>query len=458
MSELKNSCSNTFEASRFYTTEVFEISAIRIDPSHPRKITKKQIEKAARFIRAASWVPPVLIDRSGYILAGGEWYEAALLLGMEKIQVIVVDALTETLDRTFRIAYVRIMEDGAWDNKNLAADFRFLIESEFSCDSDFTVEFTGFETAEIDLILNEGEDEPDLAEAVPDVQKIILTKPGDIWKLDKHTIICGDSLDPAVHERLLDGLPVQLLCSDPPFNVKIDGFVSGNGAVKHDDFAMASGELTSTEFEEFLFKSISNSIASLDDGACCYLFQDWRHDRELQAAARRCGLTQLNLCIWDKGVGGMGSFYRSQHELIFVYRKGKLSHRNNIQLGKYGRNRTNVWAYPSANMSKEGRKALKDHPTPKPVVMIADIIRDVTKPNDVILDPFLGGGTAVIAAEKTSRRCFGIELDPRYVDVTIRRWQDFTGKEAIHAETGLTFSELAEQESSAVREDGHEGI
>jgi DNA modification methylase len=186
---------------------------------------------------------------------------------------------------------------------------------------------------------------------------------------------------------------------------------------------------------------ISNAVDHLKEGSCSYLFMDWRHERELQAAAKRCKLTQLNLCIWDKCVGGMGSLYRSQHELIYVYRKGAQSHRNNIMLGKYGRNRTNVWQYPSANMSKEGREALKDHPTPKPVAMIADIFRDVTKPGDLVFDPFLGGGTAIIAAERTRRHCYGIELDPHYVDATVRRWQKYTNQEAVHAETGRTFSE-----------------
>lgn len=434
---------NIFEAINSYAVETWPASDLKTDEKHPRKVTKKQPEKASSFIRAASWLPPIIIDRQGYVLAGQEWLEGARLLGMETVQVIVVDTLTEAQMRAFRIAYVRIMEDGEWDRDNLAAEFKYLIEAELSCDLDFSVEVTGFETAEIDLILDSdpADAAPDPADAVPEPEKIAISKPGDKWILGNHNIICGDSLDPAVYGALLEGTSVQLVCSDPPYNVPIAGFVSGNGAVRHGDFAMASGEMSSSEFVEFLCRFLSNSMTGLDNGGCVYVCIDWRHVEELLAAARKCSLTLLNMCVWDKGVGMMGSFYRSRHEFVLVFRKGDTSHRNNIQLGKYGRNRTNVWSYPSANMSKEGRRALKDHPTPKPVAMIADIIRDVTKVNDAVLDPFLGGGASIIGAEKTRRRCYGIELDPCYVDVTIRRWQEFTGRQAVHAQTGKTFAD-----------------
>lgn len=433
---------NSFNLQNTSKIETWQLANIKIDAKHPRKVTKKQAEKSAAFIRAATWVPPIVIDREGYVLAGQEWVEGLKLLDTKDVQVLLVDTLTEPQRRAFRIASIRIMEEGEWDPEHLAAEFQYLIEAELSCNLNFTVEATGFETAEIDFYLNSSEPiAADPADSTPELQKTAVSKLNDKWILGEHRVICADALDLSSYEKLLEDEPIKLVCSDVPYNVPIKGFVSGNGTIKHDDFAMASGEMSVSEFTEFLRRSFENSIFTLEDGGCLYVFIDWRHVEEVLIAARKCGLVQLNMCIWDKGVGMMGSFYRSQYELVLVFRKGKKSHRNNIQLGKYGRNRTNVWPYPAANMHREGRKALKDHPTPKPVAMIADIIRDVTKPNDVILDPFLGGGTAVIAAEKTRRRCYGIELDPRYVDVTIRRWQEFTGKQAVHAETGKIFDD-----------------
>lgn len=435
---------NSFTPANEYRVETRSVSEIKIDKNHPKKVSKKQAEKAATCVRASRLMPFVLLDSSGHLVVGEEWLAAAKILGIEEIQVLLAESMTEAQIRQFRMAYYRIQEDGEWNKNNLAAEFRYLINAELTCEIDFTVDATGFEFAEIDIILGEGdeqEEDPSLTAPEIDPNKPVISKSGDLWNLGRHSIICGDSLDPATHQKLLQDIRVQLINSDPPYNIKICGFASGNGAVKHAEFSMASGEMSSGEFDEFLYLAILYTLTRLDQGCCIYLSIDWRHIDQLQAAAKRCGLTLLNICVWDKGVGGMGSLYRSQHEFVLVYRKGKTQHQNNIMLGKYGRNRTNLWQYPSANMSKEGREALKDHPTPKPVAMIADIIKDVTKPNDVIFDPFLGGGTTIIAAEKTDRRGYGIELDPRYVDVTIRRWQVLTGQQAIHAETGLAFAE-----------------
>lgn len=416
---------NTFEAKNSYKAELLPISTIKIDPKHPRKTTPKQINKAAAFMAIAAWVPPIIIDQDNYVLVGQEWFEAAKELGMENVQVLVVDGLSEPQRRAFRIAYARILADGGWDYKQLAIEFEYIIEMELTCDLGFSAEITGFEAAEIDVCLSGVTgDEEDPADQIPDPPKVPISKLGDLWLLGKHRVICGDALDPEIYKKLMGGEPIQLVCSDVPYNVPIKGFVSGNGAVKHEDFSMASGEMSVSEFIEFLRTSFENSAETLDEGGCLYIFIDWRHVEEVLAAARQCALILLNICCWVKNVGGMGAFYRSQHEFVIVLRKGKKSHRNNILLGKYGRNRSNVWNYPSANMSKEGRKALKDHPTPKPVAMIADIIKDVTKTNELVLDPFLGGGTTIISAEKTRRRCYGIELDPKYVDVTIRRWKE----------------------------------
>jgi len=436
VSTKKASLNNVFSALNKYQVRTCAVADLKEDEKHPRVTTDKQAEKAAALIRNISSVPPIIIDKDNAIIAGQEWLNGAKLLGVEKVQVIVVGKLTDDQVRVLRLAYPRIQQDGTWNEEKLIAEFQYLVEV---CDIDLHIECTGFEIGEIDFLLNVDKKIGEAENIVPELRQDVVSKASDIWLLGNHTIICGDSRDPEIYKRLLNGTKVQLVCSDPPFNVRIDGFASGKGVVKHEDFAMASGELSTSEFEEFLYQAIFNATDNLTEGGCSYLFMDCRHMSEIQGATRRCQLSPLNLAVWDKGVGGMGSLYRSQHELIFIHRKGKASNRNNVQLGKYGRNRTNVWNYPSANMSQEGREALKDHPTPKPVQMIADIIMDVTKRGDVVLDPFLGGGTAVIAAEKTGRRCVGIELDPAYVDVIVRRWQDFTGQKAVHAITGCEF-------------------
>lgn len=435
--------SNVFDLGE-YRMETRPVSEIKIDKKHPRKISSWQAEKAACIMRAARYMLPIILNQEGNLIAGEEWLEGANILGAEKVQVLLYDQLSEAQVRALRNAYYKIMEDGEWDKKNLAEDFRFLLNAELNSEIDFSVDITGFDTPEIDIVLSESFPSeldvpaPEVAVA-PDIPCV--SNPGDLWLLGQHTICCGNSIDPATYQKLLGNTAIDLIFSDPPYNVKIDGFVSGNGVVKHGEFAMASGEMSEDEFIEFLYFFLLYALANLKDGCCVYLTIDWRHVDQLLAATKRCGLYLLNMCVWDKGVGAMGSLYRSQYELVLVLRKGKTQHMNNVQLGKYGRNRTNVWQYPSANMSKEGRKALKDHPTPKPVAMIADIMRDVTKPGDTVLDPFLGGGASLIAAEKTGRICYGIELDPRYIDASIRRWQEMTGKQAVHAETGMTFAE-----------------
>jgi DNA modification methylase len=259
-------------------------------------------------------------------------------------------------------------------------------------------------------------------------------------------VLCGDSLVSENYERLMDGAKADLVITDPPYNVKIDGHCSGLGKVRHREFAMASGEMSSAEFVEFLRKAMVLSKQSSQPGSLAYYFMDWRHMRNILAAGAEVYGELMNLCIWAKNNAGMGSFYRSAHELIFLFKNGGASHRNNIQLGKFGRYRTNVWNYPSANtFSRSGPEGdlLALHPTPKPVALISDAIKDSTTRGALVLDPFLGLGTAVIAAERTGRVCYGLELDPVYVDALIRRWQCRTKGEAIHVESGEGFGARA---------------
>jgi DNA modification methylase len=256
--------------------------------------------------------------------------------------------------------------------------------------------------------------------ACPMSRESATTASGDLWQLGKHRVLCGNSLITADYDRLMDGAKADLVISDPPYNVAIDGHATGLGKVRHREFGMASGEMSSAEFTDFLRKAMTTAWDHSATGSLAYYFMDWRHMTEILSA-------------------GLGSFYRSAHELVFLFKSGTGSHRNNIQLGKFGRYRTNVWNYPGANTfsrSDSEGNLLALHPTSKPVALIVDAIKDCTARGDLILDPFLGSGTAVIAAERSGRRCYGLELDPLYVDTIIRRWQRQTKLDAVHVETG----------------------
>jgi len=317
-------------------------------------------------------------------------------------------------------------------------------------DLSFDISITGFEVPEIDLILHEeADDAPE--DQIPAHSTVAITQPGDIWALGSHRVICGSCLDADTFNRLMNGRKAQMIFVDPPFNVRIDGHVCGNGAVHHREFAMASGEMSEEDFRDFLHKSLSALSRYSELGSVHFICMDWRHMRELLDAGRSVYDELLNLCVWDKGCGGMGSFYRSQHELIFVFRNGDVRHRNNVQLGKYGRNRTNVWRYPGINtLSRSGEEGnlQRLHPTIKPVTLIADAMLDCSKRGDLVLDSFLGSGSTLIAAEKLGRVCYGVELDPLYVDTAIRRWQQQTGRKAIHAESGEPFKDAEQEEVS----------
>ena len=271
-----------------------------------------------------------------------------------------------------------------------------------------------------------------------------MTQPGDIWQLGPHKVICGDCRSEYIINTLMDRQLAQMVITDPPYNVKINGHVSGLGSVRHDEFAMASGEMNSDEFAEFLFFALLQLQRASTKGALLYVFMDWRHQFELLIARQKLQIPILNMCVWVKNNGGMGSFYRSQHELVYIFKHGDGLFTNNVELGKHGRYRTNVWNYPGVNSFGEGRdEALAMHPTVKPVAMIADAILDATNRGDIVLDGFLGSGTTLLAAEQTGRICYGVEIDPRYVDVAVRRWEAATGEVAIHEQSTVTFEDVA---------------
>jgi DNA modification methylase len=262
--------------------------------------------------------------------------------------------------------------------------------------------------------------------------------------LGDHRLICGDALEESTYSALMDGQKADVVFTDPPYNVKIDGNVCGKGSIHHREFEMASGEMSESEFFDFLCAALSLLERHSSDGSVHFVCMDWRHAAEVLLAGKKAYDTLLNLCVWTKDNGGMGSFYRSQHELVFVFRKGIQTHRNNVQLGRFGRNRTNVWRYPGVNtLSRSGEEGnlLALHPTIKPVAMIADAILDCSARGDIVLDNFSGVGSTILAAEKVGRVCYAIEIDPLYVDTAVQRWEKYTGARAVCAATGEYFDQ-----------------
>ncbi|MEQ8321892.1 MAG: DNA methyltransferase [Rhodospirillales bacterium] len=420
--------------------EYVSVRDLKFYERNPRKHPKRQEKLLDRSVGAFGIVMPILIDGEGVIIAGEALAKSALRLGYTEIPVVRVTHLDGSAAKALRIALNRLSELGEWDKEKLAVEFQDLIEL------DFEVDLTGFEMPEIDLTLEaEQAVVPRSPEdVVPELDENVVSKVGDVWRLDEHRVGCGDARDGRAYEAILGGKRAHLVPTDMPYNVRIEGNVCGLGSVKHGEFVMGSGEMSENDFDAFMDASIANLVKFSVAGSLHYLFMDWRHALSLQRVAEKHYDVLLNLCVWAKTNGGMGSMYRSQHELVFVYKNGTCPHVNNVQLGRFGRNRTNVWEYAGCNSpSKERRADLKLHPTVKPVEMIADAIRDASNRGDLVLDAFLGSGTTIIACEQTGRVCAGLELDPKYVDVIVRRWQAYTGHRAVHAETGFSFDEMA---------------
>ncbi|MEE9249888.1 MAG: DNA methyltransferase [Alphaproteobacteria bacterium] len=423
-------------------------AALRPRATNPRTHSKQQIRQIADSIERFGFTNPVLIDRAGGIVAGHGRIEAAKLLGIEKVPTICLEDLTEAEIRAYVIADNRLAENAGWDRELLAIEFQGLLE----LDLDFDITITGFETPEIDILIGEldADEEADPADQAPELgDGPPVTRTGDIWCIGKHRLICGDATDPEAYARLLDGAEAQMIFTDPPYNVPIEGHVSGLGKVKHREFAMASGEMSEAEFTEFLATVFRNQAGHSAEGAIHFVCMDWRHLGEVLAAGKSAYSEFKNLCVWAKTNGGMGSLYRSQHELVFVFKAGTGPHINNVELGKHGRYRTNIWSYAGINSFGKDRDAeLALHPTVKPVKLVADAILDCSRRGSIVLDPFAGSGTTLIAAEQTGRRGYGIELDPLYCDVIVRRLAAAAKVEAVHAITGRAFAEIARERTT----------
>lgn len=410
-----------------------------------RTHSPKQIAEIAASITAFGFNNPILVDKDNGIVAGHGRVEAAKLLGLVSVPTIRLEHLTEAQKRAYILADNKLAEKADWDREILAIELQNLME----LDLDFDISATGFELPEIDVLIDELNAPPakaDPADEVPRVEGPPVTRLGDIWQIGPHRLICGDSTTPETYGSLLAGEKAQLVFTDPPYNVPIEGHVSGLGAVKHREFAMASGEMTEAEFAAFLAKVFDNLIEVSVDGAIHFICMDWRHIGEVMAAARGRYADFKNLCVWAKTNGGMGSLYRSQHELVFVFKAGTAPHINNVELGKHGRYRTNVWTYAAANAFGVTRdEDLASHPTVKPVALVADAILDCSTRRSMVLDAFAGSGTTLVAAHKTGRRGYGIELDPLYCDVILKRLTRIAKIEPVLSVTGQTFADVARE-------------
>ena len=436
-------------AQQVLSIEYQPLASLQFDSQNPRLHSKKQIRQIARSIEAFGFNVPVLVDARRQLVAGHGRVLAAQLLGVTDVPTIRLEHLTEAQTRAFMIADNRLTENSVWDDRLLAEQLKSLAVLEL----DFSIDVTGFEMGEIDVMIEDlaptssGKDDP--ADAIPDFgTKPQVTRAGDLWVLDRHRVYCGDARNGAVYSVVMKDRRADMVFADPPYNDPIDGYVTGFGKVHHPEFAVASGGMSESEFTDFLTNVLAELARNSVDGALQFICMDWRHSGELISAARSIYAEFKNLCVWVKEGAGQGSLYRSQHELVFVFKNGKRPHRNNIQLGQYGRYRTNVWQYRRVNSplrTTEDGNLSALHPTIKPADLVADAILDCTARGDVVLDPFLGSGTTVIAAERTGRACYGIELDPRYVDLVVRRWQGFTGQSAVLESTGQNFNEIEQE-------------
>jgi len=418
-----------------------KIADLKPDPKNARIHKSRQISLLAKSIKAFGFNVPVLVDGDDNVLAGHGRLLACQKLGMLEVPTISFAHLSPEQAKAFMIADNRLTEIATWDDKLLGEQLKFLS----IVDLNFDIEATGFSVGEIDLHIEALDTDPkiDNADTPLTLTGPAVTVTGDVWQLGPHRLLCDNALEEAAYTSLMDDNLAAMAFTDVPYNVKVDGHVGGKGAIKHREFTMASGEMSVEEFTAFLTTAFTRMAKFSQQGAIHYHCIDWRHLPEILAAGNSVYSELKNLCVWVKNQAGMGSLYRSQHELVLVYKYGQASHQNNVQLGRFGRYRTNIWEYPSIHNMRNGEEGdlLALHPTVKPIRMVADAILDCSSRGDVVLDSFMGSGTTLLAAERTGRVCYGMEIDPIYVDTAILRWQNLTGEDAIHTSSGQTFTQ-----------------
>lgn len=433
------------------TIEYRATSSLIADERNPRNHSKSHIAALARAIRTFGFNVPLLIDGTGSVIAGHGRLAAAKKLNLSEVPTILLDHLSAEQRRAFMIADNRLTDLSNWDEQILGETLRDLSLA----DLNFELDAIGFSVGEIDLRIetlsdpaqNGAEDE------LPELQAQAVTHTGDLWKLGPHRLLCGDALDEESWKKLMDDKLAAAGFTDPPYNVKINGFVSGLGKHRHREFEQGAGEMDRDQFTAFLETGLRQMERHSEKASIHFVAMDWRHSPELLAAGESVFTELKNICVWSKQAPGMGSLYRSQHEFFFVWKNGRGRHQNNVELGKNGRARSNIWSYPSAAAFRhsEGTDLLAIHPTCKPVALVADAILDVSKRGEIVIDPFLGSGTTIIAAERVGRICFGLELDPIYCDAIIRRFEALTGQQAIH-EDGGAFGEISAERLSNLGE------
>jgi DNA modification methylase len=419
------------------------IDSLRPNPKNARTHSRKQIRQIASSIRRLGFLNPIIIDEDDTVLAGHGRLEAARLEGLAEVPVIRFDHLTTAQKRAYVIADNRIAEQAGWDREILSIELGELID--LLPAEGLDISLTGFEIPEIDLLMADmATPKADPEDALPPLPKNPVTRRGDLWQLGRHRLLCGDARVAGDFTRLMNGTVAAAVFCDPPYNLRARA-IGGRGRVRHPDFAVASGEMHPGQFRTFLSETLGNSLRVSSEGAVHFVCMDWRHFSDLIEVGRELYGSMLNLVVWNKTNAGQGSFYRSQHELIGVFRVGGRQHQNNVELGRYGRNRSNVWTYPGVNTFGRGRMdALAIHPTVKPIALVADALLDCTSRGDVVVDQFAGVGTTILAAEKVGRVAYAIEYEPRYVDAALGRWQQMTKLEAVLTGDGRTFEEIKE--------------
>jgi DNA modification methylase len=420
--------------------------ALKPNPRNARAHSKKQLRQIADSILTFGFVVPLVVDEKNTVLLGHGRRAAAIDLDLKEVPVIALEGLSEAKKRALLLADNKITENAGWDRERLAIELPEL--TELLIEEGLDISITGFEPVEIDqFAIDFEEDTSDPADTVESewLAGSVVSRPGDVWQLGEHRLSCGDARNPREIDRLMSGKMAAMAFLDPPYNVRVKSVV-GRGRIKHAEFAIASGEMSPSEFAAFLEESLGNAARVCRDGAVHYVCIDWRHVAELIEAGREVYTAMLNLAVWVKSNAGQGSFLRSQHELIGIFRVGVAKHLNNVVLGRHGRSRSNVWHYAGVNTFRAGRMdELAAHPTVKPMAMVADAMRDCTRRGDIVLDTFAGAGTTILAAERTGRRAYSLELEPKYVDVAIRRWQAFTRRDAVLSVSGQTFDEVEQE-------------
>lgn len=429
------------------TITLASVRKLKANRRNARTHSRKQVEQIAQSIRRFGWTYPLLVDEDGVVLAGGGRLEAAKKLDLKEIPVIAITDLSDAEKRALVLADNKIAANAGWDRKLLAAELGELAVLLPECNLNLDLDITGFEPAEIDILLGDRIDpEAEVPEESVKTENTAVARPGDLWRLGSHLLLCANATHASAYEKLMGNERAQMVFVDPPCTLRVS-------PIQGREFVNVSGEKTPGQVLDFSSKWMSLAAQYSIDGSIHYVCIDWRHLIEVSTAGSEVYDELKNVVVWNKTNAGPGSLYRSQHELIFVFKRGCVPHVNNVELGRHGRNRSNVWTYPGVNAFRAGQlDDLSEDPTVKPIALVTDAMRDCSRRGDIILDPFMGFGTTVMAAERVGRKAFGIEIDPLYVDATIRRWQNFTKKDAILAGSQITFDEASIR---VVREHAH---